>query len=150
MSPEAVAALVGAAGGWVLGFGTDMVRTERELRRQRKVAAQLVYAELVINMATVIAFRDSGSWSSNGMRRHAWDSHASALLHRAKENRVVRLARAYSALEDVQFLAEHPEPTSPIAQLAYLNDSLEIVNGGLKVVSSLAGVRGAPDAIATP
>jgi len=143
VSPEATAALLGAAGGWILGFFTDLARSEMLARRARRVAALLVFAELTTNIAAVSALRKFGVWSTARIHRSAWEANGAALLHRASLDRTGHLAQAYSSLEDVGFIAgESGRDFTSGDDADFLDEVLmPLIFDGLREVGSLAGVE---------
>ena len=81
-------------------------------------------------------------WTSGDLRRDAWEAHAAALLHGGDEGRLVKLARAYSAIEDINYLVNSEEPPLSTDYDDLINDCLEAIGKGLNEVSALGSIKG--------
>jgi hypothetical protein len=141
LSPEAFAALIGAAGGWVLGFLSEFVWETVRSRRARRVAALLVYAELTINLAAVSALRKFGLLDEHSIKRSAWEAQAPALLYGADLNRAGRITQAYSTLEDIAWLARDGGRDFTTGEDAdFLDGLIPLLYAAMDVIGPLAGV----------
>jgi hypothetical protein len=142
LSPEAWAVLIGAGGGWLLGFFSDLGREELRARRARKVAALLIYSELTTNLAAVSALRKYGVWSTERIHREAWEAQGAALLYGANLDRAGRLSQAYSSLEDVAFIAtEEGRDFTQGEDAEFLDSTLvALIYDGMREVGPLSGL----------
>jgi hypothetical protein len=141
LSSEAVAALIGAGGGWFLGFLSELVWDVRRSRRARRVAALLVYAELTINHAAVSALRKFGLLDEHSIQRSAWEGQAPALLYGANLDRAGRIHQAYSTLEDIAWLARDEGRDFTSGEDAeFLDGLIPLLVTGMQEIAPLAGV----------
>ena len=147
-TPEATAALIGAAVGaclgWALGFLSESLREWSRARRARKVAALLIYGELTSNLAVVSALRKFGVWSTERIHRSAWEAQGAALLYRSSMDRVGRLTQAYNALEDVAWMVGDKSQGRDFTSgddAEFLDSTLiPLIYNGMREVGPLAGL----------
>jgi MFS family permease len=140
VGPEAVAALVGAGSGGGIAILTGLTSSVWRRRRDRRAAAQLIFAELVIGCAAASAAIITGEWSSRsgGPERSAWMSYGSALLPSRSIDKVANLAQAYRALEDIAWLIEkHGRLDDPRVR----DDLLGEIETGIRSVAVIAGKK---------
>lgn len=146
LSSETAAALIGAAGGWILGTATYFGQRMIEGRSARKIAARLVYAELTANMAKVETLVNHGYFEGSSLETSAWEKHRSELLYGASEETLDRLARAYAVLRDVAYLATMAIPREE--NQARLDEDLDVIKAGRIEAGQLgdihAGLGGGP------
>jgi hypothetical protein len=143
LGPEAVAALLGAGGGWILAFFSELALDIRRARRARMIAALLIYGELTENYAALSALRAHNVWSRGEatFRRAAWTGSGPALLDGGDINRAGKLTMAYSVLEDIAWLAQDPARDFSRGEDAkFLDDQLPWVREGLREVARLTGL----------
>lgn len=101
LGPGATAALLGAAGGWLLAETTQSLRAWWRNRTARETAAKLVYAELGHNLAALSALREHGEWIlASTPRRAAWEAHGAALVRGRRIEDVGTISMGYSAVDD--------------------------------------------------
>jgi hypothetical protein len=141
---EAVAALIGAGVGWLLGGVTSVGLRDIEKRSTRKIAARLIYAELTVNASKVETLLGTGAWATGPLDHSAWEAHRADLLYRGSEQRLVRLARAYSNIDDVEYLANVGAFSGPDDKT--LRRCLDTIERGRIEAGEIGGIRGAPSA----
>jgi hypothetical protein len=75
--------------------------------RERKAAAQIIYAELLANLGAVRTLIKIGSWpeTSEKPKTAAWDAFGIRLLRGAGVNQVGSIALAYSSLDGLVWLS---------------------------------------------
>jgi hypothetical protein len=108
VSGEATAAILGAVAGGGIALLAQAAVGSFGAWRARRVAAQVIYAELTSNLATVVPAIDGAGWSSTKPEalRAAWDTYGARLLlpwHHAHD--VGAIASAYNRVDDVAWLA---------------------------------------------
>lgn len=111
MGPEAVAALVGAGAGAVVGFALGFVgEWIREARRESgdaRAASRMIVAEMIANISTIDAARLGRSWDVQGnIRQFAWDAYGAAVVRHVKWHEIGLIARAYTAAHDAVWAME--------------------------------------------
>ena len=142
---EAVAALIGTGVGWLLGGVSSVGLGDIEKRSARKIAARLIYAEQTVNASKVETLLDKGAWATGPLDRSAWEAHRADLLYRGSEERLVRLARAYSNIDDVEYLAGTGPLIDPDDKRV-LRDCLDLIERGRIEAGEIGGIRGVPSA----
>jgi hypothetical protein len=139
MSREATAAILGAvAGGGIAIVGQALFGIVGAFRA-RRVAAQIIYAELVGNYANASAAAEGFGWSSTkpAALRSAWDAYgARLLLPFQKAHDIGTIASAYNRIDDVAWLATHDtlDPSDALTKKL-----IEDIQTGLYVAARRAG-----------
>jgi hypothetical protein len=142
VGPEATSAIVGAVAGGGIAIVGQAVWSLRGERRTRRAAAQLVFAELTLGMAEArAAIATRGAWPNTlgGPRTSSWEQFGPHLMSGKGVEHVGRLAHAYSALEDLAWLAanRHIDEDENYAQL------INAIADGLRIVGGIAGLSSA-------
>jgi hypothetical protein len=109
LSPEATAALLGAAVGVLGSWGLAALTSMLAARRERRVAALLITTELTTVVAALSMLRAYGivthpfpsAWQS------LWQQHGKALLYGADLGQAGTFATAYSRVGDVAALCSN-------------------------------------------
>jgi hypothetical protein len=115
-----------------------LVESSWRRRRDRRAAAQLIFAELTQGAAAAGTALVQGNWSSrsDGPERHAWNTYGVRLFPTKSIDRVAVLAQAYRALEDVAWwVGQQGAVAEPDMRAFLLNE----VDRGLLAVAELAG-----------
>lgn len=138
MDSAVTAALVGAVAGGAIAIAAGFVTTWSARRRERKAAAQLIFAELVMGYSAARSALVSGDWPSRsgGPSRSAWTAYGAALLPGKSTDEAAQLAQAYGALEDAAWLVVGREA---VTDQQYRDWLLEKVVVGLRAVAPIAG-----------
>lgn len=140
MSPEATAAVVGAAVGGGLAFLAQLGVLAFQGRRERRAAAKIIYAELTVALAEVGAvLAVGGPWpsSAGAPRRTAWESFGVKLVGKPGVERLAHVASAYSRLDDFAWLAQSGNLSAKPGEYdAWLSD----IQLGLYEVGRLTGM----------
>jgi hypothetical protein len=138
LSGEGTAALLGAVAGGGIAIVGQAVFGSFGAFRARRVAAQVIFAELVSNLATVLPALDGSGWSATKPEalRAAWDTYGARLLlpwHRAHD--VGAVASAYNRVDDIAWLAVNNYITVGQNYGAHLGD----IYTGMLVVGRASG-----------
>ena len=82
ISSEATAAILGALAGGAIAIGGEAAVGVLSAFRGRRIAAQVIYAELLGNIANAIPAINGFGWSSTKPEalRAAWETYAARLL----------------------------------------------------------------------
>ncbi len=107
MSPEATAALVGAAVGGGVAFLGQLGILLFIAARERRAAAQIIYAELVTNLGSARTLMETGHWpnTSGKPSTAAWDAYGAKLLRGGGVGQVGSVALAYSSVDALVWLS---------------------------------------------
>lgn len=107
LSAEAAGILGALAGGGIAIAGQALFIAAGAVRA-RRVAAQVIYAELIGNLANAVPAIGGSGWSSSKPEalRAAWETYGARLLlpwHKAHD--VGSIASAYNRVDDIAWLA---------------------------------------------
>jgi hypothetical protein len=107
MTPEATAAIVGGAVGAGLAFLAQLGIILFVSGRERRSAAQVIYAELISNLSAVHTFIKVGTWPTafEKARTGAWEAYGVRFLTGSGVSQVGSIALAYSAVEGLVSLS---------------------------------------------
>lgn len=140
ISQETTIAVLGVALGVVLGYVLQVATSWLSSRRARHVAADLIYAELVGNLAEASAALATGVWTGihKGARRSVWEAQSSHLpsLWRRRPHDLGKIATAYNRVDDVAYMADKG---MIVPGDGLLDDYLPEVEAGLYDVGRIAG-----------
>jgi hypothetical protein len=142
LGPGGTAALLGAAGGWLLAETTQSLRAWWRNRTARETAAKLVYAELGHNLAALSALREHGQWIlASTPRRAAWEAHGAALVRGRRIEEVGTISMGYSAVDDVALLVADGESDFTQGEDArWLDERMKVVAQALRQLGTLMGL----------
>lgn len=108
LSPGATDALVGALAGGFIAIGAQAIFGSIGAFRGRRVAAQVIYAELLGNYANALVAIGGAGWSSTkpSALRAGWETYGARLLlpwHKAHD--LGSISSAYNRVDDIAWLA---------------------------------------------
>jgi hypothetical protein len=138
LGPEATAAVIGALAGGGIAYLAAGANDFLRRRRERRIAAQLIFAELVIGAAEAKGALLAQMWPNihGGPRRAAWDAYGRFVMPRRGVEGVGVFATAYSALDDIAWLAstDNIDPNEDYSLL------LQHIDDGLNALARQAGL----------
>jgi hypothetical protein len=130
----------------VLFLTTDLARGWLADRRERKVAARLIFGEIVVNFAGMSALAAHGELPG-GIRQVAWDAFGAKLVRSLDAEDLMRVVQGYSSFADVAWAASDQEfdPVKDEYDAKFVKAQMQYAHRAFRIVGRLAGY--APDEI---